>query len=911
MSTTRPPVALVVGRLSGGPAAGVLDVVRDWTATDLLSPTLWLDTAQPAGPPTMTLLDADGAHTHRAEEWLARNGAGDLRVAVLQVFTDDGAQQATGEAARALVEQIGLRGRSLVNLLVPASSTTTIPAAAALESRPNVLLQARDAQGPGAISRPVSEAELAQHAAAGLATVAGLWSPMAEAPFDGTPLWPGQQVVVARAYARTVDSQEVLRELSHEVFRAEGALPRPRTQLGDRLTEVPDAQALPTAEVAAHTVVEAHAQLTRFAAPAPFEARRPTAVGLLAAVRMFLGFLWASIRNAPSAWVTALVQKAGAHVSGAATSALFGQESAYEVVVFGVRPSGRREADQADDDVAALVEQVQQLVSQLSPGTEFTAVDTSTFWADMTTVAVSLADGSDVPPQVQMPMLGVHRQVVDRPEVIAPPLGGAPHRLPVGALPDLGALAVEPDDPYLALQANRMLAEEIAQPTPGAATGAGYQLLDTARTALHAWVTRQRSYTWKVGLELAQELDAARATLADAVRSTGDLDTATPPDVLETQRRTRNFVLLSLGVVVAVLALLVGLVVGAVLGVVLGGVLAVLSVLVWLVVSTRVFLARQRALFTWLHTRDERRRHREWAQGVAVQVAGEVHRLGVLYRQSRRWSRVLTSVVHDPFGGAGSVGVASGYPTGLSGSLPLSTAVGTASFASAEHSQLVHEARREQLGVGWLALQLQRRVETALVARSQRFGRPEHQLAWSDTGYSPQGPLAELVATLGTPADRAEAAAQADTRLVTWLTGIGARRGLEWSLEAVHPRVTVTAGALPGTVTGKDFLSPLLVEVADLEPAGFSATGLTSLANRVDRTSLSVVGVPVTREGASQLTVVAGTGRRSMDRFVARLDQTRQLTLDHVEHFPHGVEDWGGYGDGRDDDDHGPIDVPM
>jgi hypothetical protein len=266
-------------------------------------------------------------------------------------------------------------------------------------------------------------------------------------------------------------------------------------------------------------------------------------------------------------------------------------------------------------------------------------------------------------------------------------------------------------------------------------------------------------------------------------------------------------------------------------------------------------------------------------------VAGEVHRLGVLYRQSRLWSQVLGAVVHDPFGGAGSAGEASGYPAGLSGSLPLSTAVGAASFSGSEHSQLVHEARREQLGIGWLGLQLQRRVEAALAARSQRFGRPEHQAAWSDTGYSPQGPLSELVATLGTPADRQEAAAGADTRLVTWLTGIGGRRGLEWSLEAVHPRVTVTAGALPGTVTGTDFLSPLLREVSNLEPAGFSALGAAALADRVDRTTLAVVGVPVTGEEASQLKAVPGIGQRSMDRFVARLDQTRQLTLDHVAQF--------------------------
>jgi hypothetical protein len=878
------PPTLVVGRLSGGPGADVFEVVRDWTATELLSPSLWLDCDQPDDVPVLTLVDADGAATHPAEEWLARQAVVGLRIAVLQVFPADDAREQVGGAARALVDRIGLGSRALVNVLVPATPTTTIPAEAALSARPNVLLQARDAQGPGVPSRPVSPAELAQHAAGGLATVGGLWAGMAEAPFDGAPVWPGQQVVVARAYARTLDSQEVLGELSREVHRAEGTLPRPRTPLGDRLTQVPEAQARPTAEVAAHSLVDAHAQLTRFSAPPPFQPQPRRAIRLLAAVRMFLSFLWAAIRNAPQAWVTALVHRAAQGISSAATSALFGQESAYEVVVLGVRPSDEQETE-PEDDVTALIEQVQQLMSRLSPGTEFTTVDTSTFWGDMTTVGVSLADGSAVPPQVQMPMLGVDRQVLDRPELIAPRPDEAAHRLPVGALPDVGGLAVEPDDPYLALQANRLLTEQLQRPDSAPSGGPGYQVFDTARNSLWSWVERQRSYAWKVGLELAQELERARQTLAEAVRAAGDTGGTPPRDVLDTQRRTRNFVLLALGVAVLALALVIGLVVGSVLGIRVGAVLAVLVALVWLGVSVRVFLQRQRALFGWLHQRDESRRHREWAQTCTVHVAGEVHRLGVLYRQSRLWAGVLGSVVHDPFGGIGATAAGSGYPIGLSGSLPLSTAVGAASFSPAEHSQLVHLARREQLGIGWLGRQLQQRVEAALAARSQRYGRPEHQAAWSDSGYSPHGPLAELVATLGTPADREQAAAAADARLVTWLTGVGSRQGVEWSLAAVHPRVTVTAGAISGTVTGAEFLSPLLAAVGNLEPHGFSATGAAALADRVDRTSLAVVGVPVPDAAAGLLRTAAGTGARSMDRFVARLDQTRQLNLDHVAQF--------------------------
>jgi hypothetical protein len=262
-----------------------------------------------------------------------------------------------------------------------------------------------------------------------------------------------------------------------------------------------------------------------------------------------------------------------------------------------------------------------------------------------------------------------------------------------------------------------------------------------------------------------------------------------------------------------------------------------------------------------------------------------VHRLGVLYRQSRLWTRVLSAVVHDPFGGAGVAGDAAEYPSGLSGSLPLSTAVGSAAFTPTGHSDLVHEARRARLAIGWLNAQLGTRIRTALAPRSQRYGRQEHQAVWSDSGYSAQGPLRELVDVLGTAEERRQAAAAADAGLVEWLTKLGNDRGLDWSLAAVHPEVTVSAGASVGTVSGQSFLSPVLGQVEQLDPHGFSAIGSAQLSNQVDATALAALGVPVPPGAAVRIAVLPRSGQRSMDRFVARLDTTRQLTLDHVSHF--------------------------
>jgi hypothetical protein len=878
------PTTLVVGHLRDL-AGDVLEVVRDWTATGLMRPSLWLDTDQTEGGATLAVVDRDGLHRHPAEQWLARSGITLDRVVLLQVFAEGRPAVPLPVKARALLDQVGLSNRPLLNLLVPATVDTSVPPEAVVSSRPNVLLQARDGQSPATVSQPVPVADLAQHAAAGLAAVAGLWTPMEAAPFDGTPVWPGRQVVVVRAYARTLDSGEVLAGLSDQVHRAEGTLPHPRSPRGDQLTEVPDVQALPTAEAAAGSLVEAHASLTRFHAPPAYVPGRATGVKFLAAIGMFLSFLWSALRSSPRTWAEALVRRTAGRIASGTTNLLYGSDSAYEVVVLGVRPGGRPAEPSDEDDVSALIDTAHRVATEVSPGTEFTTVDAMALWSDMTTVAVSLADGSDVPPQVRMPMLGVDRQVVDRPELIAPSPAAAAHGLPVGALPGVRALSVDADDPYLALQAHRLLTQERDRPGPGTDDAARYSVLESARTSLGQWVDRQRCYTWRVGYELALQLDAARETLAEAVRSES-LDPAVPPrDILDTQSKTRRTLFGVLAAAIVGLAVVVGLVIGAVLSVLVGSLIGLALVVLWLVGSTAVFLRHQRKLFAWLHARDESARRRAWARQHAAHVAKEVHRLGVLYRQSRYWTRVLGAVVHDPFGVTGNAAEESAYPTTLSGSLPLSTAVGAATFSPEGHSELVHLARRAQLGVGWLGAQLQSRIQAALESRSQRFGRPEHRLVWSDTAYSEQGPLPTLVAGLGTEEDRRRAAHDADARLVDWLTTLGGERGLDWSLAAVHPKVAISAGALGGTVSGQQFLSPVLAPAHYLDPQGFSATGSAAQSNVVDRTALAAVGVPVPGGSFDQLRVRPGSGRQSMDRFVARLDISRQLMPDHVSHF--------------------------
>lgn len=859
---------VVAASLDAAEVEAVLAVVADWTAAGLVHPSLWLDAG---ASDDVVIVDTSGRRRAPAEEWFARAALTRVRVVVLQVVGGAQPRDVVG-AATSRVGRLGLGQHPMVNLVVPGAVDTLVPVSALLDSRLNVMLQARDSQAPGTTSQALPAEHLAMHAAAGLATVGGLWGGMAAAPFDDVPATSGRQVALGRAHTRVLTSQAVLDGLSAAVFRSEGALPRARDAAGHRLNEVATAQGPATAHQAAMGVLGLHAGLTVFREPDPYRPAPQTAVGLLAALRMFFSFLVSAIRSAPRAWVESQVRAVSRRAASAATNALYGANSQYQVVVRGVRPSGQSSTD--EDDVSALITSAQQLSALVSPGTTFTVPDTAALWQDVVAVGTSLADGGPVDQAVPMPMIGVDRQLMTEPGLIAEPPGAPAHALPTGLLPGVGALTAAVDDPYVAVQAYRLVEEQLQATPAGEQSTVG--LLNATRKSLTAWITDRRTYAWHIGLHLAQQVERARAVLAEALRDEQGGAASAPADVLRTQGKVRTTVLALLAGAVLLCVAAVVLAVTAVLSAVVAGVLVLVVLLGWLGSSVLVFLKGQRALFRWLHERDEQRRRQEWALAAAAQVTTELHRLGVLYRQSRYWARVLGTVVHDPFGVTEARANGDAYPAGLTGELPLSVALGVADFDDDRHGQLAHDARRALLGVGWLRRQAARRLELALDARSRRFRNAEHELVWRDTVESPDGPLADLDRSLGSSAERARAAVQVDGLLVDWLAARSADQGAATTLDDVQPVVTVTAGSA-AAASGASFVDPLLRKVSQLDPDGLTDDGQVHRSQFVARTVVAARGVPVTDGSITQLPVDPGVGRSGLDRFVARLDLTEPL----------------------------------
>lgn len=73
----------------------------------------------------------------------------------------------------------------------------------------------------------------------------------------------------------------------------------------------------------------------------PYDVSAPERVGAWAVLKMFFGFLWASIRNAPGAWYRKVADGVAGSIALSVQNAVFtGAPAAYEVVVRGRTANG-------------------------------------------------------------------------------------------------------------------------------------------------------------------------------------------------------------------------------------------------------------------------------------------------------------------------------------------------------------------------------------------------------------------------------------------------------------------------------------------------------------------------------------------------------------------------------------------
>lgn len=884
MSPVSETVLLVQGERVA--VRAIREVLRDWSAIELVSPVLWVDLDSAGDGMAGVLISPTGTDVVESAGWVARyiRNAAEARVVVLQV-PGAGTTLASFAEVRACIDSMGLSGSRPVQVLAPGMDTPTLDPESLWSSHVNVVLQPVDGHDPLAVPVRIrsDEPRFAMHTAAGIASVAGLWQGVE------VPVWDsgGQQLVgklasVGRAYFRRLDSSQVLQALESAILPTGKSFPVPYGRSGPLPPLEPGHQA-----TAIHTAVNSLFQanpVALFHPPASFSPPAPKKIGLFQAIRDLLSFMVTSLLSLPGEWARRLVR----NVENNITNSLYGDESGFQVQL-------GRVSEQSNDALDTLRGEIAEALTRhhLTPS----APDTFALWQGTVQTVCGLIDGNALAAGMGPPTAAGERAVITDPRLLVVAPEAEPYRFDYGVLPGVNTFSVPATDPLAGILLGRQLARQLV--LEGGSQSRSSVRIAERRASLGSWLQREQSLMGQLVRGVANECDKAIDALECA---DSDEDFITQQrlrqQVNASQRKVRRTILLSLLVLIAVLLLVLGLAVFVVFPILVTVALVMSALLGWLLVSSRVFLMQQRNLYKLLHRMDVEALRRRWAGDSVAHLVSELDRLTAVYRQATLWNRILSTAVSRPFGTEQADGALMHRPGMLRGELPLSMAVGAAEIDPAMQRPLLREIRRGLFKAGWLSQRVRERLD-AIVTEQDLPDRALEQV-WSDSGVNQQGALSVIAHEIGS--DRLEAVMRARCRsdLVAWLNDRQAQPdGPEWMYASLAGSVTVTAGAVPGRAAPSvaDFVQPLLESTTQLPPTGFTSVGLADVAPAIEHSIVASVGLaaPTTLR---TLRTSALEGSHALDRIVVRIDVSRPLDPKALTCFDSSrprAGSWSGY----------------
>ena len=690
---------LVVIAAPPGPLAGIRDALRDWSALGFVTEFLWVETQdlRPTGAVTAELIGHGASTAVVLEHVVEEHQLSRLRLAVLVPALRDAEPMSLSaeDQIAALLRSAG-GGVRIERLRFVITRPDSGPGTAT-PARPewhNLVISPEDGQGPGrgrVQLMPSQDAvELGSPAAATICGVTGLWIGLPKAPLDDMQPLPGSTVRVVRAFHRRLDAGDVDDRVRAGVGGMADGLPRPRTG-GTRsvASDDPERDTTQTARTfwQRHSEVLDSGQVAAEPIPVP-----PIKLG--EALKMFLGFLAATLANAVPRWYHGVLYRINVDVARRAQSTLFGTDpAAYQVMVNGVR------GDQEIADWRDLLASSQQLEDALGQrvqveGAQPGRARLASVWRDLVGAALTLADAGDHPGGMAPLQRGIDRAYVRDPAMIAPGAGATFADLP-SYVPAVGPHGLRPTD-VLSIDTTSQRLRVLAQ-QPGSGADA-----DRSLNALRDWSGEfAGTFTVQVGAQLADAVRRHTTSVRSLLARLSEAAKAGEPDS-DLQRRQRRLAIL-IRVLLAVL--LVVLVVDVVLGVqdaiqpsdaILIGVAAVV---LWFVGTAAAFIIQQRNLFAALHRRRQAASEAEVNQRNLAIALADLRRTSQAYGEFLDWSRIISVVLAEPFGGVENM---IRPPLAIGAGMPRSVRVGVAQPDPAVLDDVIEQLRTERYRFGWL-----------------------------------------------------------------------------------------------------------------------------------------------------------------------------------------------------------------
>jgi hypothetical protein len=869
--------------------AAVRDQLRDWSASGFVSELFWVDVRDVVAGSPLSQVPADhvvdGAvvraslQTHLAN----RQRVDRIRLTVLSVVS--GRERALDHDVVATIRNAlaTLPTRpdvTALNCLAVVHGGGGWDAAAAWHGWHNVVISPEDAWTPRAVPNvldgSVDLPSFAAHTAAAVSVLSGAWTGLPGSALDDEPVHGGPAVRLTRSFVRRIDAAAAGRAVRDRLMDLSAGLPRP--QRGARALEYVD-QPTTAARHVATAVLDRHADLFRpDREPLPHTERG--ALGGWEMLKLFLSFLWASLRAAPRQWVDRMKSRASAAAAQQVQNAVYGGNRAdFDVVVRGVDAKGR---PPGLDQMSAAVERLDASMRSEVAALEQTVPRTGDFWRDVAFGALTLADAGTHVAGVEPVMVGDLPGVVREPAQVCPP-DAKPYVVPGGLVDDLGMREIEAADIW-AFKRVIARADQVGHGGSGTALAAS-----RAREEMIAIASPLRgSYLGMVGEPIG---DAVESSARDVAHLLDELEAAatppeTPPSVLSEAERlarvlrvsTICWVVLSALVGVAAwrewLALDVSLYV-------LGGLL-----LVWVVVCAVAFYRSTQAEFALRMRRSVSEDELGVIRRNLARATRELRVHAMLYRQFLAWAPVLGAFFNAPFG----TDAAGQDAPRFSGPIPRSLGLGVAR-PSPEHTRRVADQLAGQtFRPGWMAPLWERLLQDAVDEVTDATGRPvgNPDALFSDRLTEDDSPLrlfAQQVRTHGIGKGPGDALwAQARTHL--------ADGGMEALFGSLLSTVRVDAQQRHGgleSLAGGEFLSGL-IEAAGTEASAFHGDVLTNAA-RVGGAGAVVGSVLVCSSSGGLLPHATPAGTRvheaagaqgDLDQLVVLVQMSGQLQADQL-----------------------------
>lgn len=698
------PAALTVLLAPRGEADEIRALLADYSAAELVDPFVWVDASDVGRPSVPATLIRDGHSSPVALQQILTGDRHDrLRVAVL-VPADAPAQGRVPCPTEQKLEQVVHATAigtpvTLLRLLFTRGSASAhgYDPELVLEGWHNLLVAQEESAGPGlgtvALERLSDPLDVAQHVAPVVASVAGLWKGFDSVVFDDRTILPGHTVRAVRAFYRQLDATGVEDQLRLQLFDSEGRLPLPRSG------QVPVVY-VEDVGLATQTLAQAlwtkHRDVLR-GGRVDVEAREQKVISPWAACKIFFSFVWAALRNAPSAWLSGMLNSASSVLATTVQHAMFGRaDSAYAVVATGELTSWQ--------DIERGAEEMSTLLRQ-PLGRHLVQADLSPLWLDYVNGALTLADGGRRSTGVEPVSVGTGVGVLRSSADVVPSATDAFAVQPSLAAV-IGVQQVACGDVLATADIRSRLQRTFGDPAAGVEARQAY-----ARLA--EWEARHaKSYAVQAGSILADFLGRARAEVGQMVRRVRE---CTGGSAVEERLRRRQRVIATVtrtsgwSIVAALFALLIIAATGVVgwfFALVVGGV----TVAVYVLASLVLFILGQRHLFAELNRRHSQAAELE-AMHFNLRVAlQDVSRLSAAYGQLLAWNRVLGEVLRAPFG---DIAPARTPRSHIVDGLPRCMQLGVAAPADGAAESTAQALQGKLYAAGWLTAPWQRLLESA------------------------------------------------------------------------------------------------------------------------------------------------------------------------------------------------------